>query len=146
MDDVGALIWFIGALILAGLELLVGEFTLLMLGFAAAIAGGVALFGAPLWVEVAAFAVSALSLLVFLRPVFRRLTDKPAALDTSPNALVGSSAEVIEPFSGGKQGQIRLDGSIWSAKSLDPQVGFSEGDLVHVIKIDGATAIVWKTD
>lgn len=139
----GAIIWFIGALILAGLELAVGEFTLLMLGGAALATAGVSSFGVPVWVEFLTFAVSSVALLFFLRPALKRRLITPAVLDTSPQALLGSTAVVLEDI-GEQGGQIRMDGSIWSARSLDPSHTFHEGESVHVISIDGATAVVWK--
>ncbi len=145
MGHVGAIVWFIAALVLAGLELAVGEFTLLMLAGAALAAAGVSLAGAPLWGSVIAFAVSAFALLVFLRPYLKRRLHQPKALDTSVNALIGSSAVVIDPVAA-HGGQIRLDGSIWSARSLDPSHTFAEGERVSVISIDGATAVVWKEE
>lgn len=139
----GAIIWFIGALVLAGLELAVGEFTLLMLAGAALATAGVSLVGVPVWAEFATFAVSAFALLFFLRPALKRRLYKPAALDTSVRALVGKSAVVLEDVTG-TAGQVRLDGSIWSARSMDPDYTFREGDHVNVISIDGATAVVWR--
>lgn len=139
----GAIVWFIAALVLAGLELAVGEFTLLMLAGAALAAAGVSLAGAPLWGSVVAFTVAAFALLVFLKPVLRRRLEAPKTLDTSPQALVGATAVVIEPIEA-HGGQVRLDGSIWSARSLDPTHTFAEGERVSVISIDGATAVVWK--
>lgn len=140
---VGAIIWFISALVLAGLELAVGEFTLLMLAGAALATAGVSLAGVPVWAEFLTFAISAFGLLFFLRPALKRRLHKPAALDTSVRALVGEEAVVLEDVSG-SGGQIRLDGSIWSARSMDPDHTFREGDHVAVIRIDGATAVVWK--
>lgn len=140
---VGAIIWFIGSLVLAGLELAVGEFTLLMLAGAALATAGVSLIGVPVWVEFATFAASAFTLLFFLRPALKRRLHKPAALDTSVRALVGKNAVVLEDVTGAG-GQIRLDGSIWSARSMDPAHSFTEGEHVNVISIDGATAVVWK--
>ncbi|WPF67209.1 MULTISPECIES: NfeD family protein [unclassified Corynebacterium] len=136
--------WFIAALVLAGLELAVGEFTLLMLGGGALAASGVALTGAPLWAQVLAFALISLGLLFFVKPILRRKMQVPLALDTSSEALVGHSAEVLETVHSGAGGQIRLDGSIWSAITVDPHTSYSEGEHVTVVRIDGPTAIVWK--
>lgn len=139
----GAIVWFIAALVLAGLELMVGEFTLLMLGGGALAAAGVSLIGAPLWGAVLAFALVSIGLMVFLRPTLKRHFHKPMTLDTSTKALVGNQAEVLEPVSG-DAGQVRLDGSIWSARSMDPSHSFAVGERVTVISIDGTTAVVWK--
>ena len=139
----GAIIWFIGALVLAGLELAVGEFTLLMLGGAALATAGVALIGVPVWAEFVTFAVASAALLMFIRPAIRKRLLKPKILDSSPRALVGHRAEVLEDV-GATSGQVRLDGSIWSARSMDPTHTFAEGEIVSVIDIQGTTAIVWK--
>ncbi|GAB3943796.1 NfeD family protein [Corynebacterium tapiri] len=139
----GVLIWLIVTVVLAGLELLAGEFTLLMLAGGAAAAAGVALFDVPLWAEVLTFAVSSVGLLVFLRPALRRRLNTPAALDTSPQSLVGQTAHVIDAIDG-SGGQIRLDGSIWSARLLDPKDPVQAGDVVTVAAIEGPVAIVWK--
>ncbi|WP_080794888.1 NfeD family protein [Corynebacterium pacaense] len=139
----GAIIWFIGALVLAGLELAAGEFTLLMLAGAALATAGVSAIGVPVWAEFLTFALSSVALLLFLRPALKRRLHKPAVLDTSPQALLGSTAIVLERIDE-QGGQIRMDGSIWSARSLDPSHAFDEGERVHVISIDGATAVVWK--
>lgn len=138
-----AIIWFIAALVLGALELAAGEFTLLMLAGGALAAAGVSLAGVPLWGSVIAFAVASLGLIVFLRPLLRRRLHAPKVLDTSVDALVGSTAEVISPVHG-RTGQVRFDGSIWSARPLDPQDRFNEGDHVTVISFDGPTAVVWK--
>lgn len=139
----GPLIWLIATLILAGLELAVGEFTLLMLAGGALAATGIALVGVPVWVEVLVFALSSAALIMFLRPYLKKRYHQPKILDTSPRALVGKRAEVIEEI-GPSGGQVRLDGSIWSAKSIDPQETIAVGTSVMVAEIDGPTAIVWK--
>ncbi|MGV0340592.1 NfeD family protein [Corynebacterium mastitidis] len=137
--------WFIAALVLAGLELAVGEFTLLMLGGGALAASGTALLGAPLWAQVLVFSLVSLALLFFVKPFLRRRMQVPLALDTSPAALVGHAAEVIEPVTA-KTGQVRLDGSIWSAAAADPHASYRAGEHVTVVRIDGPTAIVWKEE
>lgn len=139
----GALIWLITALAFGALELAAGEFTLLMLAGAALATSGVALADVPLWAELLTFAVSSVLLLVFLRPVLKKRMAKPLQADNHPRELVGSRAEVIESI-GAEGGQIRLDGSIWTARSLDPDVTFAEGDRVSVANIDGPIAVVWK--
>lgn len=139
----GPIIWFIAALVLASAELLAGEFTMLMLAGAALATAGAAIPGIPLWAEIACFAVSALLLLVFLKPyLYRHLTRKPV-LDTSVKALEGQRAVVLEEVTG-TGGQVRLDGSIWSARSIDPTTPIAVGEEVNVVSIDGTTAVVWK--
>lgn len=138
-----ALIWLIAGISLIGLELLAGELTFLMLGLGALAAAGVSLADVPLWIEAITFAVTSIAFLFILKPALKKRLYKPATLDTSARALIGSTAEVIEPIRG-NGGQVRFDGSIWSARSLDPGHHFEPGQSVTVIEIDGATAVVWK--
>ncbi len=143
MDIVGVLIWLIAGIVMISLELAVGEMTLLMLGLAALGTAGISLFDVPLWGEVTTFAVLSFASLFFLKPLLRRRLHQGPVLDTSHRSLIGSTAEVLEPVTN-IQGQVRLDGSIWSARSFDPETQFEVGDLVNVMTIDGTTAIVWK--
>ncbi len=139
----GPLIWLIVAIVLALLELAAGEFTLLMLAGAALITTGVALADIPVWAEVVTFAVGAIGLLLFVRPALRKRMTRPGRLEISDRRLIGHNAEVLEDVSG-HGGQIRLEGHVWSAKTLDPTVSFSSGETVTVVSIDGNTAVVWK--
>ncbi|GAB3074851.1 hypothetical protein CAQUA_05670 [Corynebacterium aquatimens] len=137
--------WAIAAMILAVLELAVGEFTLLMLASAAFITAGVTWAGGGLHpgIEVAVFGLSSAAMLFFVRPYLHRHFHKPAALDTSTKALVGTRAIVLEDITP-TGGQIKLDGSIWSARALDPGQVIREGEFVTVSDIDGPTAVVWQ--
>ncbi|MCQ4627145.1 NfeD family protein [Corynebacterium genitalium ATCC 33030] len=139
----GTVIWLIGTLVLAGLELAAGEFTFLMLAGGAAVTAGASLFGLPVWAEIVIFGLSSAALILFLRPWLHRRYSKPRALDTSPKALVGSKAHVLEDITP-SSGQVRLDGSIWSARAIDPAHVIAAGEHVIVADIDGPTAVVWK--
>lgn len=140
---VGALVWFVAAAVLAGLELAAGEFTFLMIGAGALTAAGFSLAGIPLWAEVAVFVVSSAAFWFFLRPYLHRRFNVPGAFDDSPRALVGARAEVLEDITP-SGGQVRLDGSIWSARALDPAEVIPAGQHVTVSDIDGPVAVVWK--
>ncbi|WP_026162221.1 NfeD family protein [Corynebacterium ulceribovis] len=141
----GALLWFIGAVVLALAELLaLGDFSLLMLGLAAAITATLALVGVPLWVEVAVFVVSSIALLVGLRPFLKRAMDRHTpTFETGPQALEGKTALVLEPVDD-HSGLIRLGGDVWSARALTAGAPLSVDEVVRVIRIEGNTAIVWK--
>ena len=120
-----------------------GEMTLLMIAAGALTTAVVALAGVPLGVEVAVFAVSSALFWFFLRPPLRKRLETPKVLDETPRALVGQTAEVIEDVAAGT-GQVRLDGSLWSARSLDPAEVIPAGTTVTVYDIDGPVAVVWK--
>lgn len=117
--------------------------TLLMIAAGALSTSLVALAGVPLAAEIAVFAVSSGLFWFFLRPTLRRRLDAPKVLDETPRALVGRSAQVVEDIGQGS-GQVLLDGSLWSARSLDPAEEIPAGGQVTVYDIDGPVAVVWK--
>lgn len=139
----GALIWFVAAALLACLELAVGEMTLLMLAAGALSTSLVSLAGVPLGVEIAVFVASSAMFWFFLRPVLRKRLDAPKVLDETPRALVGQGAEVVEAIGPGS-GQVLIDGSLWSARSLDPADEIPVGGRVTIYDIDGPVAVVGK--
>ena len=41
---------------------------------------------------------------------------------------------------------IKIDGEMWQARSFDGNEKYLPGERVRVIKVAGATAIVWRDD
>lgn len=140
-----ALIWLVAALALAGAEALTGDLFLLMLsGGALSAAGASALFGGPVWVDGAVFAVVSILLLVLVRPALRKRFAPGKGLPEPAKALEGKSALVLDRV-GRHEGQVKLDGEIWTARPLNVDDVYEPGEHVTVMRIDGATAVVFKT-
>src|ERR1700758_737072 len=138
-----ALIWLIAALALAGAEALTGDLFLLMLGGGALAAAGSSLIFDELWVHGTVFAVVSLLLLVMVRPALRRhFLSGTGRLDW-PKELEGKSALVLDRVSR-YEGQVRLDGEVWTARPYNDNDVYEPGDHVTVLHIDGATAVVQK--
>jgi membrane protein implicated in regulation of membrane protease activity len=139
-----ALIWLVVALGLAGAEALTGDLFLLMLGGGAlAAAGTAAVFDWPIWADGVVFLVVSILLLGLVRPALRRRFTSAPALETGPEALEGKPALVLDRVSQ-HQGQVKLDGEVWTARPLNDHDIYEPGDQVTVMRIDGATAVVWK--
>ncbi|KAA5834223.1 NfeD family protein [Saccharopolyspora hirsuta] len=137
-----ALLWLIAGVLLIAAEVLSGEFVLVMLGAAALGAAGASALGAPLPVDAVVFAVLGLGLIFIARPALkRRLMSHPLELKTNVDALVGKRA-VAESTVDVHGGQVRIDGSVWSARALDETQVIEAGQTVTVIEIAGATAVV----
>jgi membrane protein implicated in regulation of membrane protease activity len=139
-------IWLIAAAVLAIGELLIMDFTLLMLGVAALVTAGVAVTGIPVWATVCVFGVASLGTILLVRPVLRRrFVDSSEITAFTPRELEGLPAVVLaQVTSGDTTGQVRVNGEIWSARAAHPGDTFAEGDRVQVVSIDGTTAVVWK--
>jgi membrane protein implicated in regulation of membrane protease activity len=139
-----ALIWLIAALVLAAAEVLTGDMFLLMLGGGAlAAAGADWLFGWPIWADGAVFLVVSVLLLVLVRPVLRRRLTPHPAVTTGIKALEGKSALVLDRVAR-HEGQVKLDGEVWTARPLNDDDVYEPGEQVTVVHIDGATAVVLK--
>lgn len=139
-----ALIWLIVALGLAGAEALTGDMFLLMLGGGAlAAAGSSWLLNFPIWADGAVFLVVSVLLLVLVRPALRRRLTPAVGARTGVAALEGKNALVLDRVAR-DEGQVKLDGQIWTARPLNDVDVYEPGELVTVMHIDGATAVVWK--
>ena len=140
-----AVIWLIVALGLAGTEALTGDMFLLMLGGGAlAAAGSSWLLDLPIWVDGAVFLVVSVLLLTLVRPELRRRLTPPKRLSTGIEALEGKRALVLDRVAR-DEGQVKIDGQVWTARPLNEGDEFEPGEQVTVMRIDGATAVVWKT-
>ena len=139
-----ALIWLIAALALAGAEALTGDLFLLMLGGGALAAAG-SQPGLRLTCGFTArfsLVVSVL-LLVLVRPALRRHFMSGKGLPEPAKALEGKSALVLDRVER-HEGQVKLDGEVWTARPLNEADVYEPGDHVTVVQIDGATAVVQK--
>ncbi|MFE9429259.1 NfeD family protein [Kitasatospora sp. NPDC006697] len=115
------------------------EFGLFAVGAlgAAAVAG----LGADLVWQFLTFLVVSVAMLVVVRPLaYRRLRRGPQ-VRMGIEALVGARAVVQERVDG-QDGRIKLNGEIWSARTLHPDRVYEPGQQVDVIEIQGATALV----
>jgi membrane protein implicated in regulation of membrane protease activity len=139
-----ALIWLIVALALAGAEVLTGDLFLLMLGGGALAAAGASwLFDLPIWADGLVFLIVAVLLLVGVRPPLRRRLTAGKGLLEPMKELEGKSALVLDRV-GRHEGQVKLEGQVWTARPFSENDVYEPGDHVTVVHIDGATAVVSK--
>ncbi|MBN3454281.1 NfeD family protein [Mycobacterium sp. DSM 3803] len=138
------LIWLIAALALAGAEALTGDMFLLMLaGGALAATGSSALLDWPIWADGVVFLAVSVLLLVVVRPALRRRFAAGVGLPEPAKALEGKPALVLDRVAR-HEGQVKLDGEVWTARPLNDDDVYEPGDHVTVVRIDGATAVVFK--
>ncbi|MDT5325532.1 MAG: hypothetical protein QOF25_2684 [Mycobacterium sp.] len=138
------LIWLVAALALAGAEALTGDLFLLMLSGAALAAVGSSLLVDNYVVDGVVFLAVALLLLVLVRPALRRRFAAGTGLPEPMKALEGKSALVLDRV-GRHEGQVKLEGEVWTARPLNDNDVYEAGDHVTIMRIDGATAVVFKT-
>lgn len=136
-----ALIWLIVGIAFIVAEVLSGDFVLIMLGLGAlAGAGADAVTGNPL-IDVAAFAVVSVGMLILARPALKRRFLSGPGIRTNAEALVGAQAIVLSTVDT-ESGQVKLGGDVWSARTFAEGQRIEPGSRVTVVEISGATAVV----
>jgi len=137
--------WLVLILIFIIIEMLVLEFTFLMIAVGS-LGGLVAgLFGVPWWGQLLIAAALSILLLFFLKPPLLRVLKRGAdPAKSNVDALLGSSGTVVLTLSD-DDGQVKLsNGETWTAR-FAPESAIrilQPGERVLVTAIDGSTAIV----
>lgn len=138
------LIWGMAAIALGLGEIFTpGLFFLGPIALAAVAATFAAALGAPLWLDVAVFAGGSFASLALLRPLVRAHLRTPHELRTGTAALEGAKALVLQRVDDAG-GRVKIGGEEWSARSYMPDEVFEPGAKVEVVKIEGATALVYN--
>jgi membrane protein implicated in regulation of membrane protease activity len=146
-EAMDSIVWIIVAAVLGVAEILTLTAALGLLAVAALVAAGAAALGLGLFAQFATFSVVAIAGLVVVRPLVRRQL-RPRG--TSGHrfgvaALVGRQARVVQEVTG-HAGRVRIGGEEWSARSYDETLVIPTGATVDVIKIEGATALVYPRE
>jgi membrane protein implicated in regulation of membrane protease activity len=138
------LVWAVVAVLLAVGEIFTpGMFFLGPVALAAVAAGLVAAVGLGVVVQLLVFIGGSIASVWVLRPIAKRHLHMPAALRTGTAALEGARAVVVQRVDA-NGGRVRIGGEEWSARAyMDDQV-FEPGARVEVVKIEGATALVFQ--
>jgi membrane protein implicated in regulation of membrane protease activity len=138
------LIWAIAAVLLAVGEIFTpGMFFLGPVALAAVAAAVVALLGVGVALQLVVFIAGSIATVAFLRPIAKRHLHMPAALRTGTAALEGTKAVVLQRVDV-NGGRVRIGGEEWSARAYIEDQVFEPGTRVEVVKIEGATALVYE--
>jgi membrane protein implicated in regulation of membrane protease activity len=136
-------VWLIVAVVLAAGEVVSLGLVLGLVALSAVAAALVALIGGGVALQLIAFAVGSLALLGLVRPIARAHLQTPRALRSGTAALVGARALVLERVDA-HDGRVKIGGEVWSARAYDETQVIEPGATVDVMKIEGATALVYE--
>jgi membrane protein implicated in regulation of membrane protease activity len=138
------LIWALVAVLLAVGEILTpGLFFLGPVALAAVLAGVAGAVGLGVVVQLLVFIAGSIASVLLLRPIARRHLHMPAALRTGTAALEGTKAVVLQRVDA-DGGRVRIGGEEWSARAYMEDQVLEPGTRVEVVKIEGATALVYE--
>lgn len=137
-------VWAILAVLLAVGEIFTpGLFFLGPVALAAVIAGLAGLLGLGIVVQLIVFIAGSLASLALIRPLARAHIRMPAELRTGTDALPGTKALVLQRVDA-NGGRVRIGGEEWSARAYMEGDVYEPGARVEVVKIEGATALVYE--
>ena len=138
----GSVVWVIVALAFGVGEMLTNGFFLapFAIGALLAAAADAAVGSTAAWIV---FVVAAVLSLVVVRPIVRSHLKMPPQMRTGAAALVGKQAVVLERIANHEGvGCVKIDGEVWTARSLFDDQVIERGTVVDVVEIKGATALV----
>ena len=136
-----------GWLIFAGIsfvaEFLTEGFLVCWFGVGALVAMGLSFVTNNFIIQLIAFAVTSTVLILSTRKLGKKMQAKQVPMNVY--TIIGKNAIVSTEINNMKgQGQIKVDGDIWSAKNEIDDESIPEGATVEILKIDGVKAIVKK--
>lgn len=132
--------WVLGAVVLLGVEALSLDLVFASLAVGAVAGAVAAALGMPLLGQVLVGGAVAILSMLMLRPLGLRIL-KTEGTTTNVQALIGAGALVVERVDA-RGGRVKIGGEIWSARTARPGTAFGAGEDLHVVAIEGATAVV----
>ena len=134
--------WLVVLIVSIAIEALTLGLTSIWFAGGALIAIIASAFNAPLAVQIIAFFVISLLLMIFTRPVAVKYFNKDR-VRTNVESLVGRQAIVISEVDNLQGiGQVTVGGQEWSARSFDPDRKLEVGTVVNVVAVNGVKLIV----
>lgn len=135
------LLWLILFVALTFIEFASMQLVSVWFALGALVALIAAICGAPMFLQILLFALVSTALLIFTRPILKRIMIKKA-VPTNTELDIGKSGTVIEPIDNIKlTGRVKLNGVDWTARSSQGN-NIEEGTTVIIDKIDGTKLYV----
>jgi membrane protein implicated in regulation of membrane protease activity len=136
MDIHGWQLWILAAIIGGALEMALPGFVVLWFAVGALAASLIAALGLGINVQLLVFMSVSLALFAGSRTIFKKAFMRNASkMKTGVEAMVGHEAVVTEALVDGHGGTVRINGELWSARSLGG--GVAAGELVVVEQVEG---------
>ena len=129
-------LWILAAIIAGALEIALPGFVMLWFSVGALAAALVSAVGLGINFQLALFTIASVALFAASRTLFKNVLMRNADnLKTGVEAMVGQEAVVTESLVEGHGGTVRINGELWSARSLAGPV--AQGELVIVEQVEG---------
>ena len=137
-----ALYWLGAAALFLVIEIMTTSLTTIWFSGGALVAALLAYLGFGELVQVAAFVIISVILLILTRAWAREYLNK-RTVKTNADRLIGETCLVTETVENlTNKGQVTVNGQVWSARSVDDDQVLPEGCLVRIVAISGVKLIV----
>ena len=135
-------VWFGIAVICAVIEGLTLGLTTIWFALSAVLMIFISLLQPPFYAQCVLFALVALLLLFFTRPLALKFLHTKRE-KTNADSLIGKKALVLQNITEWEKGQVKINGIVWTTASVEGAV-IPAGDECVIEKIEGVTLIVKK--
>lgn len=134
--------WLIAAGVFFVIEMATVGFLIFWLGIGALLAMITSFITDNLIIQFVVFLISSTLLIIFTKPLVNKFVKIPKEIKTNAYSIIGKKAIVILPINNIEgNGQIKIDGEVWSAKSYNDE-DIPKNAEVEVVEIDGVRAVV----
>lgn len=135
-SSAGWQLWVLTGLVLGVLELKLSGYVMLWFGVGAFAAALAATLGLPFNAQLATFNVVSVGLLIGSRTLLRRFFMRGASsVRHGVEAMLGADAVVVEPIPRDGFGTVRINGELWTARSLEGAI--APGETVRIENLEG---------
>jgi len=140
------ILWLIIAGFFFILEMVTSGFLVCWLGVGALLSMILSFFVDSVIAQVTVFAISSIVMIVLTKPLVKKFIEKET-VPMNKDGLIGKEGIVIETIDTVKaQGQVKLMGEVWSAKSFDEGKVIEKDTKVIVKEITGVKLVVEESE
>jgi len=137
-----ALYWLGAAAVFLLIEIMTTSLTTIWFSGGALVAALLAYLGFGQVIQVAAFVIISVILLILTRAWAREYLNN-RTVKTNADRLIGETCLVTETVENlTNKGQVTVNGQVWSARSVDDEQILHKGSLVRIVAISGVKLIV----
>jgi membrane protein implicated in regulation of membrane protease activity len=129
-------------LILCGIFLIIEIFTTSFLmfwpGIGAFLAFLVSLITDSQAIQISVFSISSILLIIFMKPLVKKFFKSNDTTVMNTDSLIGKTGIVVKTINSAEgKGQVKINGELWSAFTLDENAIINEGERVVIESISG---------
>lgn len=136
--------WLIAAGIFFIIEMATIGFLVFWLGIGSLLAMVTSFITDSILIQVIVFVITSTLLLIFTRPLVNKFIKIPKEVKTNAYSIIGKKGIVVKEINNIEgDGQIKVDGEVWSAKSNEDEI-IPKDTEIEIVDIDGVKAVVQK--